>query len=208
MKLKLVLVKVHQTNLVTNKNTSLLGLYGLFFLGYNLTEFSLCSLKFFSTKNTWKCFGWYKKCLYNIWIVPRHFCQSVSNDGVLNSSKNKLDVNEDKEGKVDKKPAFVEPSDIVDCNQQSGHTGRLSTKRYRTSPKESSVQYTMHCNFRNSIKKENGEVFGMYPMLIQPKYRIDDKRPMDKDGKEQKPWSKSTIFNNILEFWKYGNLFD
>ena len=27
-------------------------------------------------------------------------------------------------------------------------------------------------------------------MLIQSKYRIDDKRLMDKDGKEKKPWSK------------------
>ena len=27
-------------------------------------------------------------------------------------------------------------------------------------------------------------------MLIQSKYRIDDKKPMDKDGKEKKPWSK------------------
>ena len=27
-------------------------------------------------------------------------------------------------------------------------------------------------------------------MLIQSKYRIDNKRLMDKDGKEKKPWSK------------------
>ena len=58
-------------------------------------------------------------------------------------------------------------------------------------PKESSVQYTVHCEFRNSIKTANGQTFGMFPMLIQSKYRIDDKRPMEKDGvTEKKPWSK------------------
>jgi hypothetical protein len=95
-----------------------------------------------------------------------------------------------KEGKIVKKPPFNESSNIVDCNQQSGHTGQLSKKIYRITPKESSVQYTIHCDFRNSIKKANGETFGMYPMLIQSKYRIDDKRPMQNDGKEKKPWSK------------------
>jgi hypothetical protein len=39
----------------------------------------------------------------------------------------------------------------------------------------------------------------MYPMLIQSKYRIDDKRPMDKDGKDKKPWSKSTILIDIFK---------
>ena len=58
-------------------------------------------------------------------------------------------------------------------------------------PKESSVQYTIHCAFQNSIKTANGQTFGMFPMLIQSKYRIDDKRPMEKDGvTEKKPWSK------------------
>ena len=57
--------------------------------------------------------------------------------------------------------------------------------------KESAVQYTIHCNFRNAIKTANGQTFGMFPMLIQSKYRIDDKRPMEKDGiTEKKPWSK------------------
>ena len=59
--------------------------------------------------------------------------------------------------------------------------------------------FSVHCGFRNTITKENGEVFGMYPMLIQSKYRIDDKRPMDKDGKDKKPWSKSTILIDIFK---------
>ena len=64
---------------------------------------------------------------------------------------------------------------------------------FRISPKEAAMQYTIHCDYRNSVTKANGEKYGMYPMLIQRKYRIDEKRPMNKDGeevKEKKPWSK------------------
>ena len=64
---------------------------------------------------------------------------------------------------------------------------------FRISPKEAAMQYTIHCDYRNSVTKANGEKYGMYPMLIQRKYRIDEKRPMTKDGeemKEKKPWSK------------------
>ena len=52
------------------------------------------------------------------------------------------------------------------------------------------MQYTIHCDYRNSVTKANGEKYGMYPMLVQRKYRIDKKRPMAKDGEEKKPWSK------------------
>ena len=80
--------------------------------------------------------------------------------------------------------------EIVDCNQDKGHTGELCKKIYRISPKGASMQYTIRCDYRNSVTKENGEASGIYPMLIQSKYRIDEKRQMTPDGKEKKPWSK------------------
>ena len=38
----------------------------------------------------------------------------------------------------------------------------------------------------------------MYPQLTQSKFRIDEKRPMTKDGEEKKPWSK---FFKIQKFF-------
>jgi len=73
----------------------------------------------------------------------------IKNDGVLNSIKNKLDINEETKKEASQKPPFTEPNNIVDCNQQSRHTGTLSKKIYRISPKEASVQYTG----KNLLKK-------------------------------------------------------
>ena len=85
----------------------------------------------------------------------------------------------------------MEPGDIVDCNESNETSTSLSTKRYRMTPKESAMQYTVHCGFRDSVQSANGQTYGMFPMLIQSKYRIDEKRPMQSDGvTEKKPWSK------------------
>ena len=50
--------------------------------------------------------------------------------------------------------------------------------------------------FRSTVTKTNGEKYGIYPTLIQSKFRVDEKRPMGKDGKEKAPWSK---FKNELK---------
>ena len=59
------------------------------------------------------------------------------------------------------------------------------------------MQYTIRCDYRNTVTKTKAdgkvEKFGMYPTIIQSKFRIDDKRPMGKDGKEKQPWSKSIL---------------
>ena len=81
--------------------------------------------------------------------------------------------------------------EIIDFNKSTNPTKNLSKKRYRVTPKESPFQYTIHAQCRDSVKTANGQVYGMFPMLIQSKYRIDERRPMEKDGvTEKKPWSK------------------
>ena len=83
----------------------------------------------------------------------------------------------------------------MDCNPNSDPKTNLSTKRYRVTTKENAVQYTIHCDYRNSISTPTGHTFGMFPMLIQSKYRIDEKRPMEKDGiTEKKPWSELLLY--------------
>ena len=52
------------------------------------------------------------------------------------------------------------------------------------------MQYTIRADYRTSVNKTNGEKYGIYPTLIQSKFRVDEKRPMGKDGKEKAPWSK------------------
>ena len=68
------------------------------------------------------------------------------------------------------------------------------------------MQYTIHCDYRNSVTKANGEKYGMYPMLIQRKYRIDEKRPMTKDGEEKKPWSKFFKIQKLFYHCPRNNL--
>ena len=48
-----------------------------------------------------------------------------------------------KEGKIVKKPPFNESSNIIDCNQQSGHTGQLSKKNTEL------LQKNQVCNTRS-----------------------------------------------------------
>ena len=61
------------------------------------------------------------------------------------------------------------------------------------------MQHTIRCDYRNTVTKTNAEgkevVYGMFPTVIQSKFRIDQKRPMTKDGKEKQPWSKSDFFH-------------
>ena len=54
--------------------------------------------------------------------------QSLKDDVVVNSTKNKLD---DHEEDSNKRPPFNEVGEIVDCNQDSGSTGELCKKIYR-----------------------------------------------------------------------------
>ena len=65
---------------------------------------------------------------------------------------------------------------------------------FRISPAGAAVQHTIRCDYRNAVTKAtaNGKEvkYGMYPTVIQSKYRIDEKRPLAKDGKEKQPWSK------------------
>ena len=58
------------------------------------------------------------------------------------------------------------------------------------------MQYTIRADHRSTVTKTNGEKYGIYPTLIQSKFRVDEKRPMGKDGKEKAPWSK---FKNELK---------
>ena len=61
------------------------------------------------------------------------------------------------------------------------------------------MQYTIRCDYRNTVTKSRAdgkeEKHGVFPTVIQSKFRIDDKRPMAKDGKEKQPWSKSDFFH-------------
>lgn len=61
------------------------------------------------------------------------------------------------------------------------------------------MQFTIRCDYRNTVTKARAdgkeEKFGMFPTVIQSKFRIDEKRPMGKDGKEKQPWSKSDFFH-------------
>ena len=48
------------------------------FQNYVLTKCSLCNLTFLvlkeennCSKNSWKCWGWSKKCLRNVWMAPK-----------------------------------------------------------------------------------------------------------------------------------------
>ena len=63
------------------------------------------------------------------------------------------------------------------------------------------MQHTIRCDYRNAVTKAtaNGKEvkYGMYPTVIQSKYRIDEKRPLGKDGKEKQPWSKFSFHINI-----------
>ena len=54
--------------------------------------------------------------------------QSLKDDVIVNSTKNKLD---DHEEDSNKRPPFNEVGEIVDCNQDSGSTGELCKKIYR-----------------------------------------------------------------------------
>ena len=54
----------------------------------------------------------------------------------------------------------------------------------------------------------------MYPQVIQSKFRVDQKRPMGKDGEEKKPWSKSffpfhiqSLFYDCLKSKLYSILY-
>ena len=74
----------------------------------------------------------------------------------------------------------------------------LTSKRYRLTPREKSVQHTVHCAFQESVKNGSGQTFGMFPIVIQSKYRIDEKRPMCPDGiTEKKPWSECFVVYHI-----------
>ena len=74
-------------------------------------------------------------CVYII-SVNKIYCkvekkmsfQSLKDDVVVNSTKNKLD---DHEEDSNKRPPFNEVGEIVDCNQDSGSTGELCKKIYR-----------------------------------------------------------------------------
>ena len=61
------------------------------------------------------------------------------------------------------------------------------------------MQHTIRCDYRNTVTKTNTDgkevKYGMFPTVVQSKFRIDQKRPMGKDGKEKQPWSKSFIKN-------------
>ena len=52
------------------------------------------------------------------------------------------------------------------------------------------MQYTIKADHRSAVTKSNGEKYGIYPTLVQSKFRVDERRPMGKDGKEKAPWSK------------------
>ena len=45
----------------------------------------------------------------------------------------------------------------------------------------------------------------MYPQLTQSKFRIDEKRPMTKDGEEKKPWSKFLFQQQKRDIFKEFN---
>ena len=122
-------------------------------------------------------------------VLLLHFYlfQPLKDDGVVNAQKNQLDAKEEN-AKV--KPPFNEVGEIVDCSKSSGSTEPLCKKIYRISPKESAMQYTLGCDYRSYVTRHNGQKCGIYPMLVQSKYRIDEKRPMGPNGEEKKPWSK------------------
>ena len=64
------------------------------------------------------------------------------------------------------------------------------------------MQYTMKCDYRSHVTRANGEKCGIYPMLIQAKYRVDDKRPMGPHGEEKRPWSKFFRIIQEINFMK------
>lgn len=111
--------------------------------------------------------------------------KSLKDDVVVNAEKNKLDVCEDSI----KKPPFEEVGDIVDMNKDASSNIDLCKKIYRITPKGSAMQYTIRADHRSTVTKTNGEKYGIYPTLIQSKFRVDEKRPMGKDGKEKAPWT-------------------
>ena len=73
------------------------------------------------------------------------------------------------------------------------------------SPKGATMQYTIRCDYRHTVTKVladgKQETYGMFPTLIQSKFRIDNKRSLGKDGNEKKPWSKSKLYS-IKDFPK------
>ena len=64
------------------------------------------------------------------------------------------------------------------------------------------MQFTLRCDYRSHVTRGDGQKTGIYPMLIFSKYRIDDKRPMNPNQEEKKPWSKF-FFRLQKLFYKY-----
>ena len=62
------------------------------------------------------------------------------------------------------------------------------------------MQYTIKADHRSAVTKSNGEKYGIYPTLVQSKFRVDERRPMGKDGKEKAPWSK--LKNDLIVYKK------
>ena len=75
------------------------------FQNYVLTKFSGCNVKFLvlkeenkCSKNSWKWWGWSKKCLHNIWMAPQGndwmplFSGNIVNPGLPSVQPNELMV--------------------------------------------------------------------------------------------------------------------
>ena len=78
----------------------------------------------------------------------------------------------------------------------------------RVSPKEAAMQYTMRCDYRSYVTRASGEKSGIYPMLVQGKYRIDEKRPMGPNGEEKRPWSKFFRIQELFYHYLRNRLYE